>query len=118
MKSARGILEQAFEACQQSEEIWLAAVKLESECDELKRARQILAKARTSASSPRVMMKSAKLDWSLGDLKMALALLDEGKSKFKGVPHKILETVDHFHGHFRTQQGRLPQKTTKVHSDD
>ena len=82
MKSARGILEQAFEACQQSEEIWLAAVKLESECDELKRARQILAKARTSASSPRVMMKSAKLDWSLGDLKMALALLDEGKSKF------------------------------------
>ena len=36
VKSARGILEQAFEACQQSEEIWLAAVKLESECDELK----------------------------------------------------------------------------------
>ena len=78
MKGARGILEQAFEACHQSEEIWLAAVKLESECDELKRARQILAKARTSASSPRVMMKSAKLDWCLGDLKAALLLLDEG----------------------------------------
>jgi len=86
VKSARGILEQAFEACQQSEEIWLAAVKLESECDELKRARQILAKARTSASSPRVMMKSAKLDWSLGDLPMALKLLDEGLAKYSKFP--------------------------------
>merc|ERR1712176_718476 len=86
VKSARGILEQAFEACQQSEEIWLAAVKLESECDELKRARQILAKARTSASSPRVMMKSAKLDWCLGDLKTALLLLDEGIAKYPKFP--------------------------------
>ena len=36
---------------------------------------------------------------------------------FKGVPYKILRAVDQFHGHFRTQQGQLPQKTTKVYSD-
>ena len=36
--------------------------------------------------------------------------------RFKGVPYKILEAVDQFHGHFRTQQGRLPWKTTKVYS--
>ena len=36
----------------------------------------------------------------------------------KGVPHKILEAADHSHSHFRTQQGRLPQKTVKVYSDD
>ena len=36
----------------------------------------------------------------------------------KGVPHKILEAANHSHSHFRTQQGRLPQKTVKVYSDD
>ena len=86
LKGARGILEQAFEANQQSEEIWLAAVKLESENNELLRARQILARARTSASSPRVMMKSAKLEWCLGDLENALKLLDEGLAKYPRYP--------------------------------
>lgn len=96
IRSARGILEQAFESNQQSEEIWLAAVKLESENNELLRARQILARARTSgkfyafmspfnnssASSPRVMMKSAKLEWCLGELENAISLLDEGLAKY------------------------------------
>ncbi|CBY20302.1 unnamed protein product [Oikopleura dioica] len=82
IRSARGILEQAFESNQQSEEIWLAAVKLESENNELLRARQILARARTSASSPRVMMKSAKLEWCLGELKNAIKLSDEGLAKY------------------------------------
>ena len=34
--------------------------------------------------------------------------------KIKGVPHKTLDAVDDFHGHFRTQRGRLPQETLEI----
>lgn len=44
--AARGILSLAFQANPNSEEIWLAAVKLESENKEYERARRLLAKAR------------------------------------------------------------------------
>lgn len=54
--AARGILSLAFQANPNSEEIWLAAVKLESENKEYDRARRLLAKARASAPTPRVCM--------------------------------------------------------------
>ena len=65
---ARTILALAFKANPNSEEIWLAAVKLESESNELERARKLLAKARSSAPTARVLMKSVRLEWSLGKL--------------------------------------------------
>ncbi|CAG0881555.1 unnamed protein product [Cyprideis torosa] len=80
--AARSILSLAFEANPNSEEIWLAAVKLESESSEYERARKLLAKARASAPTPRVMMKSAKLEWALGELDRALQLCDEGLVHF------------------------------------
>nr|CAH7767016.1 unnamed protein product [Callosobruchus chinensis] len=80
--AARGILSLAFQANPNSEEIWLAAVKLESENKEYERARRLLAKARGSAPTPRVMMKSAKLEWSLNDLDQAIHLLDEALKVF------------------------------------
>lgn len=43
----------AFQANPNSEEIWLAAVKLESENNEYERARKLLSKARSSAPTPR-----------------------------------------------------------------
>ena len=46
----------------------MAAVKLESESGEFERARRLLEKARSSAGTGRVMMKSAKLEWVLKDL--------------------------------------------------
>lgn len=104
--AARGILALAFQANPNSEEIWLAAVKLESENNEYERARRLLAKARGalfffvvtnifikiyyfilgSAPTPRVMMKSAKLEWALNDLDAALKLLDEGLQVFPDFP--------------------------------
>ena len=63
--TARSILALAFQANPNSEEIWLAAVKLESESGEFERARRLLEKARSSAGTARVMMKSAKLEWVL-----------------------------------------------------
>lgn len=80
--AARGILSLAFQANPNSEEIWLAAVKLESENHEYERARKLLAKARGSAPTPRVLMKSAKLEWLLNDLKAALVLLEEALKVF------------------------------------
>lgn len=80
--AARGILSYAFQANANSEEIWLAAVKLESENAEYERARRLLAKARASAPTPRVMMKSAKLEWALDNLPDALNLLEEAVKVF------------------------------------
>ncbi|CAG0880530.1 unnamed protein product [Darwinula stevensoni] len=80
--AARSILSLAFQANPNSEEIWLAAVKLESENNEFQRAKKLLAKARSSAPTPRVMMKSAKLEWALGNLDSTISLLDEGLKLF------------------------------------
>ena len=46
----------------------MAAVKLESESGEYERARLLLEKARASAGTGRVMMKSAKLEWVLKNI--------------------------------------------------
>lgn len=75
--AARSILALAFKANPNSEEIWLAAVKLESENGEYERARRLLEKARASAGTARVMMKSAKLEWVLKNIKKAVELLDK-----------------------------------------
>lgn len=83
---ARGILSLAFQANPNSEEIWLAAVKLESENSEYERARRLLAKARASAPTPRVLMKSAKLEWALQDLPRAHELLVEAIATFPDFP--------------------------------
>ena len=77
VQSARLILADAFKANANSEEIWLAAVKLESENAEYVRARNLLEKARKSAPAARVVMKSAKLEWQLGNLEMALQLIQK-----------------------------------------
>ena len=96
MPAARSILALAFQANPNSEEIWLAAVKLESENNEDQRARfvcnvlskidglhlclvidtllafisrKLLQRARMNACTARVMMKSAKLEWVLGNIK-------------------------------------------------
>ncbi|KAI6191739.1 PRP6-like protein [Aphelenchoides bicaudatus] len=78
----RVILANAFAKNPNSEDIWMAAVKLESENNEYKRARSLLAKARTSAPSPRFWMKSARLEWCLDQLDEAKRLLQEGIEKF------------------------------------
>lgn len=75
--AARSILALAFQANPNSEEIWLAAIKLESENGEYERARRLLEKARASAGTARVMMKSAKLEWVLKNVDKAVQLLEQ-----------------------------------------
>ena len=86
MSAARTILALAFQANPNSEEIWLAAMKLESENGEYERARRLLEKARASAGTARVMMKSAKLEWVLKNIDKAVALLDEALQRHSEFP--------------------------------
>jgi hypothetical protein len=67
---ARTVLEAAFSANPDAEDIWLAAVKLEFETREVERAAALLAKARERggpAASARVWMKSAVVERERGD---------------------------------------------------
>lgn len=66
----------------QSEQIWLAAVKLEWENNEYQRARALLTRARTNASSERIWMKSALLERECGDYTQTLALVDTAIAKY------------------------------------
>jgi pre-mRNA-processing factor 6 len=74
---ARNILAEAFKANSGSEEIWLAAIKLESENNEFDRARKLLERARLNAGTARVWVKSVRLEWVLGALDAAKAMLKD-----------------------------------------
>uniref|UniRef100_A0A7N6AF77 Pre-mRNA-processing factor 6 n=1 Tax=Anabas testudineus TaxID=64144 RepID=A0A7N6AF77_ANATE len=91
-------------------QIWLAAVKLESENNEYERARRLLAKARSSAPTARVsplcliflrfrlarflqpslflqvFMKSVKLEWVLGNIEAAQELCTEALKHYEDFP--------------------------------
>ncbi|OWK60397.1 Pre-mRNA-processing factor 6 [Lonchura striata] len=69
-----------------SEEIWLAAVKLKSENSEYERVRRLLAKARSSAPTARVFMKSVKLEWVLGNTAAAQDLCEEALKHYERFP--------------------------------
>lgn len=102
VQAARQILARAFDVNQNKEEIWLAAVKLESENAEYDRARKILTKAREKTSTPRVYMKSAKLEWQLGDVDRAIELLEKAITFWDDFP-KIWMML----GQLYQQQGNL-----------
>ena len=52
--TAREVLAKAFDVNPESEQIWLAAVKLEAENGELEVAKKLLVRARTVADTQRV----------------------------------------------------------------
>eukprot|EP00954_Amorphochlora_amoebiformis_P023584 1360996-Amorphochlora_amoeboformis.AAC.1 len=80
--SAREILKQAFAANTDSEDVWVAAVKLEVETKEFARARGLLAKARERAGTERIWMKSAILERRLGKLQECENLLQSGTARY------------------------------------
>jgi pre-mRNA-processing factor 6 len=82
VNGARQILADAAAANPKSEQIYLAAVKLEKENDEYTRAKQLLEKARKNAGTQRVWMKSALLERQVGHFQEAKELLDEALIRF------------------------------------
>jgi pre-mRNA-processing factor 6 len=59
VSASREVLERAFVANPESEQIWLAAVKLEAENGELGVAKELLVRARTVADTERVRVVSS-----------------------------------------------------------
>jgi pre-mRNA-processing factor 6 len=84
--AARTVLAESFAANKNSEEIWLAAVKLEAENEEFERARGLLRRALRETPTARVYMKSVRLEWALSNLKDARELVNEGLEKFPRFP--------------------------------
>lgn len=61
---AREVLEKAFVSNPESEQIWLAAVKLDAENGDLVVARELLIRARTVAGTERVRILEITLQFS------------------------------------------------------
>jgi pre-mRNA-processing factor 6 len=82
VKGAQEILANAFDALPGSEKIVLAAVKLEKENDGYELARMVLERARSSAPTERIWMKSALLERELQRTDAEKQLLESGLAKF------------------------------------
>jgi len=82
VKGAQEVLAKAFDALPGSEKIVLAAVKLEKENDGYDLARQVLERARQSAATERIWMKSALLERELGNIDAEKKLIVSGIEKF------------------------------------
>lgn len=122
---ARETLEEAFKANPESEQIWLAAVKLEAENGELGVARELLTRARkvadtervsfntrhdtllsalTKSGSSQIWMKSAVFERQQGRLEEALTTVEAGLKKFPAfaklhmLKGQILEDANDFAG--------------------
>lgn len=81
-EAARQVLSQAFEMNEDSEAIWLAAAKVETESGKFKKARSILRRARQAADSERVYMKSALLERLVNKPDDEKELLEQGLDRF------------------------------------
>jgi pre-mRNA-processing factor 6 len=83
---ARQILEAAFASNSESEQIWLAAIKLEVETGEFERARILLKSARERADTEKVWMKAAILERLMGEYDAALEILNQAIQKYPTFP--------------------------------
>jgi len=111
VEEARKILADAFKANPNSENIWLAAVKLESENNEYVRGRALLKRARDTAPTARIWMKSARLEWCLNDLKAAVELLEQGLTSYPDYPKLWMMA-----GQIQEQLGNT-EKARRVYAD-
>lgn len=79
---ARSILLEAASANPDSDNIWLAAVKLEFESGEYDKARELLEKARVNANAARVWMKSAVFERNAGHDQQEWNILKQAITEF------------------------------------
>lgn len=78
MDEARRILDGAFAYSPDSEGIHLAAVKLESESQNIQRARMLLKNARKNCNTAKIWQQSVQLERQEGNLEQATHLCSEG----------------------------------------
>lgn len=83
---ARLILARAFKQNPDSEDIWLAAVKLEADNGFIDKARELLKTARQNAPTDRVWMRSVAFERQQGDNEAALDLVQQALPLFPAKP--------------------------------
>lgn len=90
LDETRLILSNGLDANPDSEKIIIAAVELECENGNHKEARRILADACMSAKTAQLVMRAARLEWSLGNLDEATRMLSAGVEEYKNFPEFYL----------------------------
>ena len=83
---ARRVLARAFNQNQENEDIWLAAVKLEADHGQNKKARDLLEMSRRTAATDRVWMRSVAFERQLGANDEALNLVNQALQLFPAAP--------------------------------
>ncbi|CAH7689019.1 PRP1 splicing factor, N-terminal-domain-containing protein [Phakopsora pachyrhizi] len=118
---ARKILGDAFEANPESEQVWLAAVKLESENGQIEAAKQLMKRARDVAGTERIWMKNAVFERQHGSIEEALNLTQQALAKFPAseklhmIKGQILEFKNDINGAreaYSTGTKRCPRSIT------
>lgn len=90
LDETRQILSYGLDANPDSEKIIIAAVELECANNNHKEARRILADACMSAKTAQLVLRAARLEWSLGNLEEAMRMLRAGVDEFKNFPEFYL----------------------------
>lgn len=98
------ILSDALDNNPDSEKIIIAAVEVQCENGNYKEARRILADACMSAKTAQLVIKSAKLEWSLGNLDEAIRMLKAGIEEYKDFAEFYIMS-----GKIEEQKGELEQ---------
>jgi pre-mRNA-processing factor 6 len=119
---AKEVLHHAFEANEGSEQIWLAAIKLEMETQQYKKAQELLSDARKRANTARVWMKSVVLERILKNSQKALEMATQSIAMFsdfeklwiiKGqILQYDLQKIEDARQHFQQAIKRLPKSST------
>lgn len=86
INDARLVLAKAFQQNSDNEDIWLAAVKLEADHNQIDQARNLLATARENAGTDRVWIKSVAFERQTGNIEAALDLANQGLQLYPSAP--------------------------------
>ncbi|KAH8820791.1 putative Pre-mRNA-splicing factor prp1 [Xylogone sp. PMI_703] len=109
--NARRVLGRAFHQNPNNEDIWLAAVKLEAENQETEAARDLLKTARQEAPTDRVWMKSVAFEWQLGNIDVALDLVNQALQLFPGTAKLWMMKGQIYEGEGKLNQAREAYST-------
>lgn len=112
---ARDILTHAFAANPDSEQVWLAAAKLEWETGETERARVLLQRARDRAPTERVYMKSALLERQTKNYTAALDLIQQGLDRYPKYPKLYMMAGQIYSGELEPRKKSHLDKARKMY---
>eukprot|EP00127_Corallochytrium_limacisporum_P001099 Clim_evm10s39 gene=Clim_evmTU10s39 len=115
---ARQVLSRAFSVNPGSENLWLAALKLEVQDPEysIARVRGLLSQGRKAANTPRLWLKSAKFEVTEGNFPAALQLVVEGIAAHPKARKLHLLTA-HLHCRYAAKLGVSNMEALKVVDD-